>query len=399
MAPSEAEAQVLLFSICIVLSFIHAGGSSVITCPMKCRVNGPVVRFPFRLINQPERCGFPGYDLSCSNMTKTVIQLPNSGEFIVLSIDYLSQTLVINEPQPDSCLPGRFLDNSFSLSGSPFDEQEYPSEFTFLNCSSSDQIPTTVSGLRTVDCLSGANFTVAAVPAYNKYLSTVLSSCSEIKTVSVPVLWPVWYNLAEGVTLKWNMPDCTSCEERGGLCGFKNGGNPDMLTGCASLPASPGLPRSAKYGIIIGVGIPGLLCIIGLGCYLCGRFRACYQHRNSDTEFGTSITPQLQPAVVPTGLDKPTIESYPKTILGDSGRLPKPNDNTCPICLCEYHPKETLRSIPKCNHYFHAVCIDEWLKINATCPLCRNSREKSSLVALSSSTSSSSSSSSLMAVP
>lgn len=117
---------------------------------------------------------------------------------------------------------------------------------------------------------------------------------------------------------------------------------------------------------------------------MCGRFRACYQHRNSDAEPGTSITPQLQPAVVPTGLDKPTIESYPKTILGDSGRLPKPNDSTCPICLCEYHPKETLRSIPKCNHYFHAICIDEWLKINATCPLCRNSRENSSVASFSS---------------
>ncbi|KAH9719165.1 RING-type domain-containing protein [Citrus sinensis] len=395
MASSEAEAQVFLFSICIVLSFIHGGGSTAITCPIKCRINGPEVQFPFRLINQPERCGYPGYDLSCNNMTRTVIQLPNSGEFIVLSIDYLSQTLILNESEPNSCLPGLFLDKSFSLAGSPFDEQEYPSEFTFLNYLSDDQILTTISGLlRIVDLV------VVAVPTYYLYnMSTKLSSCSEIKTVSVPVMWPVGSNLTEGVTLKWNVPDCTSCEEGGGFCGFKKGASRDMPTGCANLPASSGLPRVARYGIVIGVGIPGLLCIIGLGCYLCGRFRACYQHRNSDAELGTSITPQLQPAFVPTGLDKPTIESYPKTILGDSGRLPKPNDSTCPICLCEYHPKETLRSIPKCNHYFHAICIDEWLKINATCPLCRNWRENSSVVTPSSSMSLSSSSSSLMAVP
>lgn len=240
MASSRAEAQVLLFSVCIVLSFIHGGGStvkSVITCPVKCQVNGPMVRFPFRLIKQPERCGYPGYDLSCNNTTKTVIRLPSSGEFIVLGIDYLSQTLMINEPDPDSCLPGRFLDKSFSLVGSPFDEKE----FTFFNCSSDDQIPTTVSGLRTVDCLSGANFTVVAVPAYYKYnMPTALSSCSEINTVSVPALWPVWSDLAQGVTLKWNVPDCTSCEERGGFCGFKNGESRDMLTGCANLPASSG---------------------------------------------------------------------------------------------------------------------------------------------------------------
>ncbi|XP_052294023.1 putative RING-H2 finger protein ATL21A [Citrus sinensis] len=161
MASSEAEAQVFLFSICIVLSFIHGGGSTAITCPIKCRINGPEVQFPFRLINQPERCGYPGYDLSCNNMTRTVIQLPNSGEFIVLSIDYLSQTLILNESEPNSCLPGLFLDKSFSLAGSPFDEQEYPSEFTFLNYLSDDQILTTISGLlRIVDCLSGENFTV-----------------------------------------------------------------------------------------------------------------------------------------------------------------------------------------------------------------------------------------------
>ena len=66
------------------------------------------------------------------------------------------------------------------------------------------------------------------------------------------------------------------------------------------------------------------------------------------------------------GLDGPTIESYPKTLLGESRELPNPNDNTCPICLSEYKPKEMLRTIPECNHYFHVNCIDKWLKINAT---------------------------------
>ena len=42
-----------------------------------------------------------------------------------------------------------------------------------------------------------------------------------------------------------------------------------------------------------------------------------------------------QPTIV-GGLDGPTIESYPKIELGENRRLPRPDDNTCPICLSEY---------------------------------------------------------------
>ncbi|WOG86377.1 hypothetical protein DCAR_0205580 [Daucus carota subsp. sativus] len=87
------------------------------------------------------------------------------------------------------------------------------------------------------------------------------------------------------------------------------------------------------------------------------------------------ITPEPPRFVL--GLDKLTIESYPMTVLGESKRLPKPSDSTCAICLSEYKPNDTLRTVPECNHYFHSHCIDEWLKLNATCPVCRNLPEGS----------------------
>ena len=127
----------------------------------------------------------------------------------------------------------------------------------------------------------------------------------------------------------------------------------------------------------IGLGIPGLLCIMGLACFFCGRMKMQGQRRQANTrDFSTLIIPH--PPVVVMGLDAATIEKYPKTQLGESGRLPKPTDNTCSICLCEYQPKETLRSLPECNHYFHANCIDGWLRMNATCPLCRKLPESPS---------------------
>ncbi|KAL0309284.1 UNVERIFIED_CONTAM: RING-H2 finger protein ATL68 [Sesamum radiatum] len=32
-----------------------------------------------------------------------------------------------------------------------------------------------------------------------------------------------------------------------------------------------------------------------------------------------------------------------------------------------------LRMLPDCKHCFHVTCVDAWLKLNASCPVCRNS--------------------------
>ncbi|CAB4280149.1 unnamed protein product [Prunus armeniaca] len=61
-------------------------------------------------------------------------------------------------------------------------------------------------------------------------------------------------------------------------------------------------------------------------------------HHRPITEVST-IT-NRRPSTHIAGLDGATIESYPKTQLGESWELPVPNDNICPICLCEYQPKE-----------------------------------------------------------
>lgn len=47
-------------------------------------------------------------------------------------------------------------------------------------------------------------------------------------------------------------------------------------------------------------------------------------------------------------------------------------DATCVVCLSEYEDGSELRQLP-CHHLFHSACIDKWLCINATCPLCKRS--------------------------
>ncbi|KAI3891373.1 hypothetical protein MKX03_031469 [Papaver bracteatum] len=80
-----------------------------------------------------------------------------------------------------------------------------------------------------------------------------------------------------------------------------------------------------------------------------------------------------QPPIVRTGLSDSTIQSYPSVVLGESGRLPNPNDTSCTICIAYFQAKDTLKSMPTCNHCFHANCLEQWLRVNATCPVCRKS--------------------------
>ncbi|RDX81113.1 E3 ubiquitin-protein ligase, partial [Mucuna pruriens] len=46
-------------------------------------------------------------------------------------------------------------------------------------------------------------------------------------------------------------------------------------------------------------------------------------------------------------------------------------DAVCCICLAKYVDDDELRELP-CTHVFHVVCVDKWLKINASCPLCKS---------------------------
>nr|XP_043635876.1 E3 ubiquitin-protein ligase At1g63170-like [Erigeron canadensis] len=45
-------------------------------------------------------------------------------------------------------------------------------------------------------------------------------------------------------------------------------------------------------------------------------------------------------------------------------------DAVCCICLAKYADDEELKELP-CSHFFHTECVDKWLKINASCPLCK----------------------------
>ncbi|XP_047342706.1 E3 ubiquitin-protein ligase At1g63170-like [Impatiens glandulifera] len=42
----------------------------------------------------------------------------------------------------------------------------------------------------------------------------------------------------------------------------------------------------------------------------------------------------------------------------------------CCICLAKYNDNEEIRQLP-CSHIFHLKCVDQWLRITSSCPLCK----------------------------
>jgi len=138
------------------------------------------------------------------------------------------------------------------------------------------------------------------------------------------------------------------------------------------------------FGIItLSTVGPAIICAIGMACYASFMYRRSSTARIGAAQSSTPTGMSPQPAIVRMGLDESTIESYQKLELGESRRVPGPNEGCCTICLSEYKAKDTIRCIPECSHCFHADCIDEWLRMNSTCPLCRNSPSHPSSTVLS----------------
>ncbi|KAK7268558.1 hypothetical protein RIF29_21259 [Crotalaria pallida] len=72
------------------------------------------------------------------------------------------------------------------------------------------------------------------------------------------------------------------------------------------------------------------------------------------------------------------VNSYPVMLYSEAKLLDKLDHScsstlSCSICLADYKDSEWLRLLPDCGHFFHKECVDTWLRLNMSCPICRNS--------------------------
>lgn len=128
------------------------------------------------------------------------------------------------------------------------------------------------------------------------------------------------------------------------------------------------------YGIGISIGILLLITTITLASYYCTRED---QQRDQPARSRRTARQVIesQNYVVDVGLDEATILSYPKLPYSEA-KIKKIKDSTatcCSICLADYKSSDMLRLLPDCGHLFHLKCVDPWLRLHPTCPVCRTS--------------------------
>jgi hypothetical protein len=200
-----------------------------------CGSLGPAIRFPFRLNSQPYHCGYPGFNLSCTDRNKTVLQLPIFVKFSVKNIDYKSQVIEVYDP--DQCFPRQL--HTLNLASSPFRilEQDYQYDYALFNCSSEE----TQSYNYAISCLSGPGHEVRAFSSAADINDLPIASCKKMYTLRSITRRLVFDN---NLQLQWSEPNCKDCEVKGMGCRLKNNSN-ESETECF-----PAFPKHTK-GIIL----------------------------------------------------------------------------------------------------------------------------------------------------
>lgn len=223
------EIYYFLFMISLFIIMIkHLGECQNEQCPeLRCGDKGPAIRFPFRLKEmQPHHCGFPGFDVICTQANDTVLELPISVKLSIKRIDYKSQVIQLYDQ--DNCLLRQLQGLNLSSSHFHFQYKEkvYTSEFYALfNCS-----PVQVPEYNPISCLSGPGYQVYALPS-NTGPGTdadslmIITSCTRMHN-DLYIPYDVIFRAHDKILpLEWKEPECRHCEAKGRMCGLKNNSN------------------------------------------------------------------------------------------------------------------------------------------------------------------------------
>ncbi|XP_012843842.1 PREDICTED: putative RING-H2 finger protein ATL21A [Erythranthe guttata] len=176
----------------LFLSIVHAQNN----CPPSyCNNNSQAIRFPFWLQGRqlPSNCQPIGFNLSCNDQSKAILNIPRAGDFYVSYINYNLNRITLSDP--DNCLPRKFL--SSNLSYSPFMAVSYQN-YTYHSCPKGLGI----NDIYIVHCLSNATTDISVIK--NEVAAVILPNCKKMVTVPIPVSYLYGYTFPVNLVLRWD---------------------------------------------------------------------------------------------------------------------------------------------------------------------------------------------------
>ena len=230
-----------IYSLCLLFFLIvnvsvQGASHETIDCiePLGCGNDGITIKFPFRLRDRKTstNCGYPGFDLSCTDKNRIVLELPLIPiKLYVADIDYYSQTIYVYNPDFYDGFqkkPSYSLE-SFNLSTSPFQFAYDFSRFTLLNCSGH---PSGIYRRHRISCYNpgGSIYEDGGDKICTVYSNNQIEdydelvNCTKIYDFNAPLDPDEMYNPPLMISLKWSTPSCMRCEEIYKGCRLKNKG-------------------------------------------------------------------------------------------------------------------------------------------------------------------------------
>ncbi|RZC84812.1 hypothetical protein C5167_047595 [Papaver somniferum] len=188
-------------------------------CPVyRCSDAGhePDIVYPFGIKEHQEvGCGYPGFNLTCNILDKTVLKLPQSGEFLVRKIDYANKEIRLYDQ--NNCLARRLQDQNLNVNLSPFKAYAYQI-YNFFNCPPSITKNSTTLAVTKVPCLSNPTNTVFVTISSSSEVDSniaealISGGCELLAPVTVPIPFSAVNKVSsydfsiEDLYLTWNEP-------------------------------------------------------------------------------------------------------------------------------------------------------------------------------------------------
>ncbi|CAL1379933.1 unnamed protein product [Linum trigynum] len=125
----------------------------------------------------------------------------------------------------------------------------------------------------------------------------------------------------------------------------------------------------ANVVMVLSVLLCALICSLGLNSIIRCALRCSNNLVAADDQ--SSGAGAVAARLANTGIKKKALKTFTTVSFSDQLNLPR-LDAECVICLSEFAAGDRVKILPKCNHGFHAKCIDKWLGSHSSCPTCRH---------------------------